>query len=167
MSKLFIDRTTPFNPAQFLGDGWSIWRGPAAGDGISGEEEQDERSLNLTQLDLSKIQLVTFLRNGEEECIRGEERLRRLEETGSVRLDAQIFQALWENKQFIPEDWKKKTGDCVTYIFFDGTTLRSQGGSRYVICLYWNNWGDGVWTWACSWREDVWDAGGLSAALAS
>jgi hypothetical protein len=49
-SILEIDRSTPFNPAKFLGEGWSIWRGPADGDGLSGDEEQDQKSLALTDM---------------------------------------------------------------------------------------------------------------------
>lgn len=48
---LFIDRSIPFNPAKFIGAGWTIWRGPADGDGLSGEEDHDERSLAIMEID--------------------------------------------------------------------------------------------------------------------
>ncbi|MDP3764448.1 MAG: hypothetical protein Q8Q95_02395 [bacterium] len=160
---LKINRTQPFNPAQFLGEGWSIWKGPADGDGLSGEEEQDERSLNLTELDLSNIQLVTCLKE-DESVIKGEEKLKRLKAKNYVRLDAKIFQTLWENKSLIPESWKEKTNSNTTFISFDGTTLRGPLGRRYVLCLC---WGGGGWGWYCRWLEGGWSAYDPSAVLAS
>ena len=38
---LRIDRSKPsFNPATFIGAGWSMWRGPINGNGLDGEEER-------------------------------------------------------------------------------------------------------------------------------
>ena len=72
-----VDRKKPFNPAEFIGKGWSFWRGPADGYGLQGELEQDERSLALTTLDTGKIILKTSL-EGEKSWITGEENLKRL-----------------------------------------------------------------------------------------
>ena len=79
-----IDRTEPFNLAQFMVQGSSI-------------EEQDERALVITEVDLSKIRLETTLKPGETPVI-GEERLKRLKKAGHIRLDAKVFQTLWENR---------------------------------------------------------------------
>mgnify|MGYP001574659035 FL=1 len=160
-SILPIPRAIPFNPAEFLGSGWSIWKGPADGDGLSGEEEQDERSLAITELDLSRVQLVTCLNEGEE-CITGEERLKRLKENNFIRLDASIFLTLWQNQHFIPGVWKKTN---TTFIFFEGTILRSPGGARCVLCLFWDG---SEWFWLYfHWLEDVWSVSNPSAVLAS
>ncbi len=129
-----IDRTEPFNLAQFMVQGSSI-------------EEQDERALVITEVDLSKIRLETTLKPGETPVI-GEERLKRLKKAGHIRLDAKVFQTLWENQSLIPEKWKEKTNGNTTYIFFDGTVLRSPGGFRYALCLY---WGGGEWRWRYRW----------------
>ena len=158
-----IPRLTPFNPAQFLGSGWSIWRGPVDGDGLSGDEDQDKRSLALTQLDMSQIQLVTCLKEGET-SITGEERVRRLKKTNHIRLDTRVFQTLWENKDSIPESWKEKTNNNTTSIFFDGTPLRSPFGDRYVLCL---DWRGGEWDWYYYWLESDWNVNSPSAVLAS
>lgn len=83
-----INRVAPFNPAKFLGQGWSIWQGPIDGDGLCGDEDQDTRSLEFTQLDLSQVKLVTCLHE-DETRITGEERLRRLKKANFIRLDAQ------------------------------------------------------------------------------
>ncbi|MDP3764136.1 MAG: hypothetical protein Q8Q95_00765 [bacterium] len=159
-----IDRTHPFNPAQFLGEGWSVWKGPADGDGLSGKEEQDERSLKLTELDLSNIQLITCLKEGES-VIKGEEKLNRLKAKNHIRLDVKVFQTFWENKDIIPKSWKKKTNGNTTFIFFDGTILRNPHGLRGVLCLGWR--GGKEWDWHYGWLEYDWDDYDPSAVLAS
>jgi hypothetical protein len=42
--------TKSFDPVSFLGKGWATWKGPADGDGLSGEEDIDPRSLALSQI---------------------------------------------------------------------------------------------------------------------
>ena len=145
-----IDRTTPFDPVKLLGQGWTI-------------EEQDERSLALTQVNLANVRLEHMLNKGESQ-ITGEERLKRLKESKYVRLDAKVFQTLWEDKSLIPEAWKQKTKGNTAYIFFDGTVLRRPGGARCVLCLGWDG---GQWGWGCGWLDGDWFAGYPSAVLAS
>lgn len=145
-----IDRTEPFNLAQFMVQGSSI-------------EEQDERALVITEVDLSKIRLETTLKPGETPVI-GEERLKRLKKAGHIRLDAKVFQTLWENQSLIPEKWKEKTNGNTTYIFFDGTVLRDPYGDRFALCLYWY---DGRWYWYYRWLDFDFGAGYPSAVLAS
>ena len=145
-----IDRSQPFGPVKFLGEGWSI-------------AEQDERSLALTEIDLAKVWLETTLRDGETR-VRGEEKLRRLKEAGHIRLDVRVFQTLWENQALIPESWKQKTNGETTYICFDGTVLRNPRGYRYGLSLYWD---DGQWHWNYDWLEYGWHVNIPSAVLAS
>jgi len=123
-----IDRTQPFDPVKLLGQVWTI-------------EEQDERSLALTQVDLAKIRLEHMLKKGED-GITGEERLKRLK-ASYISLDAKVFQALWEDKSLIPEAWKQSINGNHIYIFFDGTILRHPAGSRNALYLYWRN----QWRW--------------------
>lgn len=80
-----------------------------------------------------------------ETTIDGEEHLKRLKQTGYIRLGASIFQALWEDHHLIPEYWKGTFKDR-KHIYFDGTVLINQCG-RYVISMYWNR--DGGWKWTC------------------
>ncbi len=145
-----IDRSKPFDPVSFIGEGWSI-------------EEQDERSLVITELDLTKIQFKTMLRD-DENIVKGEEKLRRLKKAAYVRLDARIFQTLWENQYLIPEKWKEKTKGNTTFICFDGTILRSPDGNRCVLYLYWY---DGRWLWHYSWLGLGWRVSDPSVLLAS
>jgi hypothetical protein len=143
-----IDRAELFDPVQFIHHkGLEI-------------EEQDERSIMLEEIDASAIVLESMLQGNT--VISGNEHLKRLKQTGYIRLDARIFQTFWENQHAIPEHWKG-TVDYANHIFFDGTILRNQNG-RYVICMYWAE--DKKWKWTYC-RLDVggWNAKDLSAVL--
>jgi len=129
-----IDRTQPFNLKKFLGDGWTI-------------AEEDNNSLKLTELDLTKVQFKDMLKEGET-SVNGEEKQKRLKEAGYTRLDAKIFQTLWENQELIPSSWKEPIDGNTRYIYFDGTILRDSDGDRFVLCLCWHG---GEWRWSCSW----------------
>jgi len=147
---ILIDRSVPFDPVKFLGQGWTI-------------DEQDERSLTLNQVDLAKIQLEHMLKK-DERWIKGEEKLKRLKKAGYVRLDAKVFQILWEDQALIPESWKEKTNGNTTFIFFDGTVFRDPGDYRYVLYLCWR---DGRWGWDDDWLERGRGVGSPSAVLVS
>ncbi len=161
--QMMIDRSTPFNPAEFIGNGWTIWRGPADGDGLSGEEDQDERSLALTEIDPAAIFLETCLRDREDR-ITGEETIRRLKAAERIRLDAGIFSVFLENHMRIPKEWKKKTNGYRTFIFFNGTTLRSPWGYRYTLYLCFH---DREWFWRYDRLGNDRSADDPSAVLAS
>lgn len=159
-----IYRSKPFNPAEFIGAGWTIWRGPADGNGLVGEEERDYRSSKLIQLDLSKVQLVTRLKGGEP-SITGEERLKLLKADGRVRLDENAFKAFWENQALIPVRFKERVNGNIQFIFFDGVVLRGPHGHRCTLCLYFSH--DGSWYWLYRWLGRARDARIPSAVLAS
>jgi hypothetical protein len=114
-----IDRTSAFDPVAFIGEGWSI-------------VEEDERSLALGEVDLTKVNFETMLKERESSVV-GEEKLKRLKDAGHIRLDAKVFQTLWENQHLIPASWKEPTNGNTTYVFFDGTILRHSRGGRYVL----------------------------------
>ena len=145
-----IDRTSAFDPVAFIGEGWSI-------------VEEDERSLKLGEVDLTKVNFETMLKERESSVV-GEEKLKRLKDAGHIRLDAKVFQTLWENQHLIPASWKELTNGNTTYVFFDGTILRDSHGRRYVLFLYWRG---GEWRWRCSWLDGGWGAYYPSAVLAS
>lgn len=145
-----IDRSKRFNPAKFIDEGWKI-------------EEEDERSLALTEIDLTAVRFESMLKDGENR-VQGEEKLARLKTAGHIRLDARIFQTLWENQHLIPARWKEQTNGNTTYLFFDGTILRSPRGFRCVRCLYWSG---GQWHWLYSWLGNDWGVNSPSAVLAS
>ncbi len=137
IAKLQIDRSKPFDYA-FVGPESEI-------------EEEDQRSLALSEIDLADIRFEAMLEDSET-SVDGGSRLGRLRGAGYIRLDAKIFQTLWENQQLIPERWKERTKGQMTKIFFEGTVLRSshsnRGDNRYVLCLYWDG---SEWCWCLSW----------------
>ncbi len=143
-----INRTRPFDPVRFMDH-------PGLKIG-----EQDGRSIVLEKIDPSDICLESMLQG--EAVIGGEEHLKRLKQLGHIRLDAKIFQTLWENQHLIPERWKGPPNNP-KHIFFDGTVLESQQ-ERYVICVYWDK--DEEWKWTYC-RLDIggWNADDLSAVL--
>ncbi len=146
-----IDRTAPFDSAAFIDDGWDIWEG-----------DQDERSLVLTEVDLSKVSLLTCLKKNEKHITR-EVNLQRLKQKGCIRLDAKIFHTLWKDQRFIPKRWKAKTHGNTTRIFFDGSIIRSpRSGTRCVLSLHF----DGQWHWELHKLDDNYRVGNLSAVLA-
>ncbi len=135
---LQINRTKPFDPSDFIDNtGWTIWRGLADGSGLNGEPQQCAASLALVSIDLVKVRLVTCLK-GKEAAVDGEEFLRRLKDNGRPRLDAQVLETLLKNQNLIPTAWKRLKKVC-----FAGTELRTSGGFRYVLFLYWDGtqWG--------------------------
>ena len=159
-----IDRSTPFNPADFIGAGWTIWRGPANGNGLNGVEDQDERSLALIRINVDEIELVDCL-NDLETAVNGEEKQRRLKANGCVRrLDAKIFQTFWENKELIPERFKEQVNGHIRFTCFDGTVLRDLSGGRCVLCLYWR---EDKWIWFTPWLGHGFLSNDYSAVLSS
>ena len=116
MTILQIDRTSAFNPMALIG--WSI-------------AEQDERSLALAEVDLTKVSFEMILKE-RESSVAHEEKLKHLKNAGHIRLDVKVFQILWENQHLIPESWKDHP-----YILFEGTVLRGSDGCLCVLCLYW------------------------------
>ena len=133
MTILQIDRTSAFDPVAFVGEGWSI-------------VEEDERSLALAEIDLTKINFEVTLKEGEG-TIDGEEKLKRLKDAGHIRLDAKVLQTLWENQHLIPVSWKEPTNGKTIYVFFDGTILWDRlSGGCFVLYLFWNE-GESEWNW--------------------
>ncbi|MEA3398950.1 MAG: hypothetical protein U9R00_00330 [Patescibacteria group bacterium] len=147
---LRVELLNPFDPKSFIGKDWSI-------------DEEDEKSLKLTEIDLRKVILKTTLKDNEN-YVKGEENLKRLKNGKEILLNARVFQALWENQQLIPEEWKEKINEKRTYVFFDGTILQNSDGCRFVLCLYWNV---RKWKWRYGWLEGVWFDNNPSAVLSN
>lgn len=160
---LEIDRSKPFNPMKFADpdgslncyDGYSIWRGHADGDGSEGEEEQDVRSLLVTNLDPTKL----IVQNGygpEDDLntlLGGEaKRTKLLLNPQTVQADAKIGETLYREKDHTTLKWIKQTFN-VDWIEFLGTTIRCPTGKgkirREVLCLYEDN--QGTWVADYNW----------------
>ena len=161
--------TKSFNPAEFIGEGWTIWKGPADGDGLAGEEDMDKRSLALADVELAKFVFETCLRT-KEKSIKGEEKLRRLKEEKPdfIRFGGNVFLGLWldyqANKENSILEWFYRNFK-ISFMDFFGQILRDPDGDRDVLYLFRD--GDGEWRWHCRWLEDEWGAARPSAGCAS
>lgn len=157
-----------FNPAEFIGKGWTVWKGPVDCKGLKGEEDQNESSLVLSEISISSLSFETCLNEGEKSII-GEEKCRRLKAKASfICLDARFFFGLWGDYQANRENsiLEMLYRTCgIEYLDFFGTILRGPRGGRCVLCLC--RGGGGEWGWGCHWLDDDWDAVGLSAGCAS
>lgn len=146
--------TKPFIPAEFIGKGWTI-------------EEQDERSLALTEISLESLCLEMYLKDGET-LITGEEKLIWLKKSEKVLLGGNVFLGLrldyQANKENSILEWLWRNYK-ISYLDFFGTVLRNPDGDRNVLCLYRGD--DSAWIWSYDWLGLGWDTDGLSAVLAS
>lgn len=161
-SMLIVDRTKPFNPTAFVGDGWTIWHGPKNGDGLNGDEEQDIRSLKRTEIDFAQVLFEHCLKKGEP-SITGEEKLVRHIATKHIRLDAKIGQCLLEEKGQATLEWLYDTFG-ITWLEFPGTVLRRANGRRCFLYLCRGAYGR--WYWGGHWLDDLRSAEDPSALLA-
>lgn len=127
-----------FNPATFFDREHDVWRGPASGDGLKGEIDQDERSLVCTQLDWTKIKLGNHFKEGEA-SITGEEMLERAKEARYIRFGGNVFLSLWRDYESHDVDsvleWLHLNRN-VEFLCFLGVVLRYPAGGRHVPCLY-------------------------------
>jgi hypothetical protein len=147
--KIFLKYRVLFNPRIFFGVGWSI-------------DEQDDRALLLNGIDTSEIILETALVDGEN-LISGEEKINRLKKMDNrIRLGADLFKKFWENQYLIPEEFKERINDKITFIFFDGTVLKNPRGNRCVWCLFWK---DQKWNKGCLELKFSWSVSCKSATL--
>jgi len=139
---LIINRSKPFDPSAFIGSGWRIWRGPADGKGLKGDEQQDVRSLGLFVVDFTKARFESGLAEGQQ-VITGEQHLVRLKEKDKILADANIGAALYNEPGQVTLEWLYQTHG-VTWFELPGTELRRSNRDRYFLYLY---RADGRWHW--------------------
>lgn len=162
---LIIDRTKPFDTANFIGQEVTIWRGPINDTGLVGEEAQDIRSLKLTKIDFTQVLFEHCLKEGEN-AISGWEKLKRHIAAGHIRLDAKIGQCLFEEKGQATLKWLYHVLG-ITKFELTGTVLRTSGGSPCFLALYRNDGDGGQWRWTYGWFGDGRGVEDPSAVLAS
>ncbi|MFZ1075563.1 MAG: hypothetical protein WAN50_04290 [Minisyncoccia bacterium] len=144
---LTVDRKRLFHPSEFVRQpGWGIWRGPREGDGLTGEERQDARSLALTQIDFAKVKFVSHPSSKT-----ADDKVRLLAEIGCVRLDAQIARALLIQEGQRTLEWLHVMHPSIRQIEFLGTELRGPDGGRYHVILCCGT--DGAWSCDIRWFE--------------
>ncbi len=138
----------PFTPAKF---GCTIWRGSASGNGLEGEEEQDQRSLLKTTFDpatITEANLQTGLEVNEP-VISGEVKRARLI-AKMIQADARFAQTLLEEEGHKTLRFLYDTLG-ITWLEFLGTVLRDPDGRRYALCLFRRD--DGSWVWILNWLD--------------
>jgi hypothetical protein len=146
-------RPADLDPAAIFGSGWKY---------SNKKGDTDDRSLVLTEVDFSKVLLETCLKEGEQR-ITGEEKLKRLIESGNIRLDPRFGAALFQEEGHTTlERLNKEHG--VTCLDFFGKTLVRPGGGRCVLCLYRRG---GGWCRGADWLDGVWNVGDFSVGLVS
>lgn len=145
-------RPTEFDPATFIGAGWKL-------EG----KDADTRSLELKEINVSKVLFETCLEEGEER-VTGEEKLQRLIRKGGIRLDPRFGVTLYQEEgQKTLERLYAEQG--ITYLDFFGRILVSPVGRRCVLCLCRD--GGGGWYWGADWLDLGWSVRSFSARLAS
>lgn len=131
-----IDRSRPFDPPSLFGGGYSVWRGPADGDGLEGEEDHDPRAQILTEIDFDTLRCVSVHQSAEEK-VHGEEFVRRLRRSAGVTLDAYAFLAIHERRlQGLPFTGDWATSGRLTCLCLVGTILRAPNGERNIAIVY-------------------------------
>ena len=113
-----IDRTNEFNLGKFLeNQNWSI---------DLKIKRQNERSLQITELDPADIKLESFHSGLSYESCANNDWQTRLEKSGRIPLDIAVLEALLENPDQIPEcikNAKVSKGSGSIMMTFDGTIL--------------------------------------------
>lgn len=127
------------------------------------EKDADQRSFQLTAVDLSNVSFEACLTHGES-FISGKEKLERLIAMGGVRLDPRFGFALFlEKGQKTLELIYQKHG--VTYVDFFGQIFEDEAGSRYVHKL--SRVRVGEWRWGVTRLGCKWGMGSYSACVKS
>jgi len=159
-SIISIDRSKPFNLFEFMVKNKQTSSGDELVRMLSSLDtqnlrklkivtEDDKRSLSIKELDVNKINLVSYINKGKELSVTGEGGFKRVKQTNKILLDVKFFEYFIENPEKIPEDWKtsdeikKKNPEHIKYVYFDGTVFKFPFYPSRVnmcICFYQNRW---------------------------
>ncbi len=144
----------PFDPAEFLREGWTTWRGHADGDGLSGEEDIDSRAVAFTAV--KPAEFIFESPKEDEIVITIEAELLRLKKkTDFVRFSCNVLLSLWIDYENGAEDsileWICKNFGIHSMTFF-GQVLRDPDGKRGILFLA---KGMSSWYWQCRWLDDL------------
>ncbi|OGZ70175.1 MAG: hypothetical protein A3F47_01535 [Candidatus Staskawiczbacteria bacterium RIFCSPHIGHO2_12_FULL_38_11] len=141
-NEIFIDHCKPVNLAKFAGNGCVI-------------EEQNERALAFTTVDLAKIKLMPTFSHWQRN-VTGEENLRNMEEANYILLGFNFFQYFWEYQHIIPETWKEKVKSRNRHIYFPGSVIKLADDSRCILGMlfYCGRWSHTKRKLTDYWYED-------------
>jgi hypothetical protein len=127
-----------FNPVHLFGPGHSIWFGPAEGDGLEGNPDQDDRVPILKKVKWQEAVFVNY-HLIDERVVNGEEMLCRAKSSGQIRLGADVCMELLSDfirrRQHSMLEHLCRTQD-LDFVVFLGTVIRDPEGKRCVLCLH-------------------------------
>lgn len=134
-----IDRSRPLDLEKFLGADMF-----AQGCQIV---DQDEQSLALTEVDLSKVLFEGMRQEKEFGMLSVRDITDRLVVARRIKLDAQFFRVFLEDPSLIPE-WWRQCGPCgmTQHVYCYGTTFANRRGERFIVGWKWEGWTDGRWS---------------------
>lgn len=147
------------NPVAFFGDGWSIWRGPADGDGLKGSEDSDLRENTMAEINWAKVLL-----RSDASKMTGEEKLAWLRTEKKILLGKKSFLGLWQDylrndKNGILE--RLYTSYKIVHVDFFGCIFRSPEGWRVVPCFRRED--DSLWSWIPRILKSNWNVSEFTA----
>lgn len=154
-----------FSPTEFIGQGWTVWKGPVAGNGLIGQEDRDVREDDIMVIDWKQVLFEDHLQE-KEFSIHGEEKLKRAIASCGIQLGGKAFLSLWEDYQANGKNSVLEKLRCNGFrcIYFFGLCLRSSIGNRSVLRLYANDY---RWWWGDNWLSGRWSASRPSISLIS
>lgn len=166
VASFVLKLASSFDSTEFIGKGWSVWKGPADGNGLEGDEDRDVREDDLAEIDWSHVEFETCLKEGES-CITGEEKFCRLKKSGKICYGGRAFLSLWKDYQekgesSVLENLYRTKG--ITYVDFFGLILRTSDGYRRVLYLFRRD--GGRWGWGYYWLDRGWSCRNFSAVSA-
>jgi len=148
--------------------GWTFWKGPTTGNGLTGEEERDLVSVNLGQVDLALVELSDGSEFPGEKNFSGEGKIARLKRQRYVLLGSTVSSGIWENYQAcqnksesVLEKWYEQTG--VTYVDFLGDVFRNNKGER--LAVYFSRLRSGEWKMDYRFLNEIWRMAHVTAVL--
>ncbi len=154
--RLSLARGTPFDPTPHIGSKsyrvipWHI----------------DGRIALYDEIDFSKVLFETCLKPEDQGAGRGGVKLRRLEASRNILLDARVMMALWNEDGYATLEWIYKWYHDPTstefHIDFFGTVIEAGGGKRYAPSIYRSRWG---WFQDCRWLELEFDKNDIVPVL--
>lgn len=151
----------PYYPGQVV-TGWAFWKGPSNGDGLQGDEERDQISLALQQVDFERVEFVGGRAGG----TNGEDRLNYLRKMGRPIFGSTVCAGLLEDLRLCQnkaDSVLEKIYDHtqLTYIDFPGDVIRTEEADRMITFL--RRDAPGVWSVHCRTLKGVFRSDHVSA----
>jgi hypothetical protein len=97
---------------------------------------QDLRSIELTEIDVEEDVLCVPCGHSKDDAITGITLVHWLQKEGWILPDIKVMCALWNNREYLPSDWKREVMRRPSSIYFDGTELYSKKHPEHSNIIY-------------------------------